>query len=69
MVSITVENGDSDYMPTLDSILKATGSFEGELQVAVQTPMEVSESERVSGVKDGKFILAHFNAKTGERIP
>lgn len=69
VVSITVENGDADYMPTLESILKAARSFEGELQVAVQTPMEVSDAERASGVRDGKFILAHFNAKTGERIP
>jgi hypothetical protein len=69
VVTITVEDADSDYMPTVESILKAVSSFEGALQVAVQTPMEPSDSEKAAGVKDGKYILAHFNGKTGERIP
>jgi hypothetical protein len=69
VVSITVEGADSDFMPTVESILKAVSSFEGALQVAVLIPMELSDSEKAAGVKDGKYILAHFNAKTGERIP
>lgn len=69
VVSITVENPNVDYLPTVESILKAVGSFDGELQLAVQTHLEVSDSERASGIKDGKFIVAHFDAKTGERIP
>ena len=69
VVSITVEDADTDYMPTVESILKAVTSFEGALQVAVQRPIEPSDAEKASGVKDGKHILAHFNAKTGERMP
>ena len=69
VVSITVEDAASDYMPTVESILKAVSSFEGALQVAVQTPMKPTDAEKASGVKDGKFILAHFDAKTGVRIP
>jgi hypothetical protein len=69
VVSMTVENANADYMPTVESILKAASSFEGALQLAVQTPMEVSDAENASGIKDGKFIVAHFDAKTGERIP
>ncbi len=69
VISITVNSADSDYMPTVESILRFTSSFEGELQLAVQKPMEPSDSEKASGVKDGMFSLAHFDAKTGERIP
>lgn len=69
VIIVNVENAGSEYMPTVEGILKAVGSFDGELQVAVQTPMEVSDAEKKSQLKDGKFILAHFDAKTGERIP
>lgn len=69
VVILTVESADFDYQPTVESIVKAVGSFEGDLQVAVQTPMEISDAERASRVKDAKFIVAHFDARTGERIP
>jgi len=69
VVSIEVQTGDTNYMPTVESILKSATSFEGPLQVAVLRPIEPSDAEKASGVKDGKLILAHFDAKTAERIP
>lgn len=69
VVCMNVEDASVEYMPTVEGILEAASSFEGALQVAVQTPMEVSDAEKASRIKNGKFIVAHFDAKTGGRIP
>ena len=69
VISMTVWDSTFDFASAVEQIKRAVGSFEGELWLAFQRPMGLTESDKAAGVKDGKMILAKFDAKTGERLP
>jgi hypothetical protein len=70
-IIITVEGFPTDFASEVEQVknAEAVRSFEGDLWLDFEQPMDpehISDEERASGVESGRFILATFNAKTGE---
>jgi len=69
VIRIKVEDPASDYASAVGPITEAIGAYEGELWVVFDREIEMTESEKASGMKDPREILARFDAKTGKRLP
>jgi hypothetical protein len=68
VVLVDVEDPKSDYASTVQTIVDALGAVEGEITIVYESPVELTEADKESGMKNPKEILGRFDGKTGQKL-